>query len=97
MPVLTQKMTNEQFFMAVQDYELGMKERGILATLQAMPLGERFTVEGIAEAVRDGYPSILSGIRALESCGYLYRERIRDERGHVQGSEYRLYNDFGMR
>lgn len=96
MPVLTQKMTDEQFTAAIRDSELSMKERGILATLQAMPLGEHFTVEEMADAVRDGYPSIIVGIRSLESCGYLVRKRIRDERGHVQGSEYRLYNDYDL-
>lgn len=97
MPVLKQKMSAEEFADAMSDSSLSMKQRGILATLQNMPLDAEFTLEGIAESVADGYPSILSGIRALELGGYIDRIRLRDECGHVKGSEYRLYRDADMK
>lgn len=96
MPVLKQKMSADDFASAMADSNLSMKQRGILATLQAMPLDIEFTLEDIAESVTDGYPSILSGVRALELSGYLDRVRLRDAGGHVKGSEYRLYRDVDL-
>lgn len=75
----------------MSDEEMPMKVRGTLATLQSMEIGEDFTLESLSDTVPDGYTSILSYVRALERMEYLERTSVRNERGNVSYSEYRLY------
>lgn len=96
MPQMKKKLTANEFFNAVSDEKMPMKIRGTLATLQSMEIGEDFTLEQLAETVPDGYTSILSYVRALERMGYLERTSVRNERGNVTHSEYRLYCGRGL-
>lgn len=93
MPVVRQKLTAQQFFDAMHDERLGIKARGVLATLQTMEEGREFTLQELAESLPDSYPVILSNVRELENLGYLGRKSIYGENGRKCGSEYRLFND----
>lgn len=93
MPVMKRKLSAPEFFGAMQDGRLGIKERGILATLQTLDLNEQFSLEGIAANMKDGYPTIRTAVRNLEKLGYVERLGTYDEHGKKNGSEYRLYND----
>ena len=97
MPILTKKLEDGQLMSAMSDPRVPMKARGMLATLQNMEVGEEFTLEGMANAVPDGYTAILSAVRTLEDLGYLERRSIYGERGHITHSEYLLFADDGAR
>lgn len=93
MPTLRQKMTASEFFNALNDKRLSLKDRGVLATLQTMELGSEFSLEGISENIPDSYPVVLRSVRNLEDCGYIDRKGIYGDKGYKIGSEYRLVND----
>lgn len=91
MPVLMRKLKSHEFADAMSDDRMNMKTRGMLATLQSMDVGEKFTIEEMAENVPDGYPLLLSTVRNLENLGYVERVRVYGDRGYLTGSQYFLY------
>lgn len=90
MPTVTQKLTATQFFNAMKDETLSIKARGMLGTLQAMEIGEQFTLREMSEHMKAGYQSLLSATAELENKGYLVREPWHDREGKRAGMDYRL-------
>lgn len=90
MPVIGKRLSDGQFVAAMKDGRLPMKARGMLATLQTMDEGETFSVEEMAEGVKDGYTTLLGVLRTLERVGYLERRRVYNSKGVIDHSEYIL-------
>lgn len=96
MPVLKKKLSEAEFNQIVRDPRLSMKERGMLATLQAMSIGEEFSIEEMAKEVPDGYSSLLSMVRSLQMAGFVERRHVHGEDGHRNHTEYSLWADDWM-
>lgn len=63
------------------DSRLSFKARGILAYLLSQPDCWEIYVDNLINAGPDGRESVRSGLKELETYGYLERERINDEGG----------------
>ncbi len=69
---------------AVKDDGLSLKALGLLVKLLSFPDDWEFSENGLEKAFeKDGRTSIRSGLKELESAGYLTRKRVRDEKGHI--------------
>ena len=72
----------------VQDEKLSWKAKGLLLYLLSRPDDWQFYESDLMKRSTDGKDSLSSGLKELEKMGYLSRERIRNEKGHLQGYEY---------
>ena len=66
---------------ALADERLSYKARGLLAYMLSRPPGWTTSAERLAAKAKDGRDSVRSGLRELESLGYLHRERSHDDAG----------------
>lgn len=78
---------------ALRDDNLSLKARGLLVTMLSLPNNWKFSENGLCELFKkDGQASIRSGLKELESSGYLVRRRTRDDMGRVDGVEWIIYD-----
>lgn len=61
--------------------EISFKAKGLYAYIQSKPDSWEFSAERIAKQVKEGLPSIISGLKELETFGYLVRHRYQNNRG----------------
>ena len=77
---------------AIRDEELSLKALGLLVHLLSLPDNWEFSEDGLIKIFKkDGQASIRSGLKELESRGYLKRERNRDEKGRLISVEWTVY------
>lgn len=72
-----------------RDKDLGLKERGLLATMVSLPRDFEMTIPKLANFIGCGEKTVRSTLRALEQAGYLRREQTRDSNGRY-GYVYRM-------
>lgn len=77
----------------LRDMNLSNKTRGLLATMLSLPPNWNFTIEGLSAICKDGVDSIRSQLQELEKYGYLVRVRYRNEKGHLKGTEFFIYEE----
>lgn len=77
-------MSNHHF----RNSELSFKAMGLLSFMLSLPEDWDFSVEGLAHCAKDGRDSISTGLKELEQKGYLFRRKVRNERGHIVDVEY---------
>ena len=78
---------------ALRDDNLSLKARGLLVTMLSLPNNWKFSETGLCALFKkDGQASIRSGLKELESSGYLVRRRTRDDMGRVDGVEWIIYD-----
>ena len=74
---------------AIKDDRLSLKALGLLVKLLSFPDNWEFSENGLIELFKkDGQSSIRSGLKELEDCKYLFRERKRDEKGRIVSVEW---------
>ncbi len=79
---------------AIRDDSISLKALGLLVRLLSLPDDWEFSEEGLIKIFKkDGQASVRSGLKELESTGYLKRERKRDERGHMSSVEWTVYEN----
>jgi predicted transcriptional regulator len=59
----------------------------------SLPENWDFSINGLAEILPDGRSSVAEGLRKLEKCGYLTREKKRDEKGKIIDVDYIIYDE----
>lgn len=74
-----------------KDKRLSLKAKGLLVTMLSLPEEWNYTIEGLNTILKEGKDSIRGAISELEKCGYLVRNRFRDEKGRLQEIEYVVY------
>ena len=78
---------------ALRDDNLSLKARGLLVTMLSLPNNWKFSENGLCALFKkDGQSSIRSGLKELETSGYLVRRRTRDDRGRVDGVEWIIFD-----
>ena len=78
---------------ALRDDNLSLKARGLLVTMLSLPNNWKFSENGLCALFKkDGQASIRSGLKELESSGYLVRRLTRDDMGRVAGVEWIIYD-----
>ena len=76
---------------ALRDKRLSLKARGLLTTMMSLPDSWEFSENGLDKIFeKDGITSIKSGLKELESCGYLERSRSRDSLGMMRNAVWTI-------
>ncbi len=75
----------------LKNRKLTLKAKGLLSVMLSLPDTWDFTLSGLASINREGKDAIREAIKELENEGYVIRNRIRDERGLLRGTEYVIY------
>lgn len=69
---------------ALRDGRLSLKARGLLTTMISLPDNWKFSEIGLCAILpKDGQSAIRSGLKELESNGYLTRTRVRGSDGRI--------------
>lgn len=76
-----------------KDKTLSMKAKGLLCLMLSLPPTWEFSEVGLSKLSSDNITSIKSGLKELESAGYLRRERIRNEKGHLKSCIYHIFEE----
>ncbi|MCJ0870269.1 helix-turn-helix domain-containing protein [Streptomyces sp. AP-93] len=66
---------------------LSLTARGLLVTLLSLPDGTRATIDTITDQVEEGRRAVAKAFTALESAGYLRRERGQDPETGLWGTQ----------
>lgn len=74
----------------LRDERLSWKARGIFAYLWSQSASWSFYVTEVEKHAPDGKDSLLSGLRELEHYRYLTRKRVRDDQGHLRGTNWKI-------
>lgn len=77
----------------INDNSLSYKAKGIYLHLVSKPNGWDFYIDEIVKSSKDGKESVQSGLKELESAGYLKRTPAKSqENGKFTGYDYYIYN-----
>lgn len=74
----------------LQDINLSLKAKGLLALVMTLPDDWEFTINGIEHIIKEGRTSIYGAIDELKQCGYCVVTVIR-ENGVIKGNDYTFY------
>lgn len=77
----------------LKDRRLSYKAKGLLSEMLSLPPDWDYTLTGLAYIAADGVDSVRSAVKELESCGYLVRHQLRDDRGRMSENEYVVYEN----
>ena len=99
---ILRKDNKEQFTVVpqgiVRDKRLSLKDIGLLISMLSLPDNWEFSENGLEVIFEhDGQASIRTGLKKLEACGYLKRERVRGSDGRMKAVNWYLseYPVFG--
>jgi len=70
---------------------LSLKAKGLLSQMLSLPDTWDYTLSGLAHINREKVDAIREAVRELENAGYITRSRLRDEKGHLRGTEYVIH------
>jgi hypothetical protein len=70
---------------------ISLKAKGLFGYIQSKPDGWKFSIENIARQNKESLAAISSGIKELETFGYLERVKYQNQKGHW-GIEYILHD-----
>lgn len=74
-----------------KDKTLSMKAKGLLCLMLSLPPTWEFSEVGLSKLSKDNLTSVKTGLKELEQAGYLQRERIRNEKGHLKSCVYHVF------
>ena len=72
----------------LRDKSLSLKAKGLLSQMLSLPEDWDYTLAGLARINCEGRDAIRAAVSELEKAGYVTRSRIRNEKGHLLGTEY---------
>ena len=72
----------------LRDKNLSLKAKGLLSQMLSLPEDWDYTLAGLARINCEGRDAIRAAVGELEKAGYVTRSRVRNEKGHLQGTEY---------
>ena len=75
----------------LRNKNLSLKAKGLQSLMLSLPEDWDYTLKGLAAICGDGVDSISSALKELEKAGYVIRNRIRNERGQLTGTEYIIF------
>lgn len=80
----------------LKDKRLTLKAKGLMSVMLSLPENWDYTLRGLSAISKEGVDAISEAIKELERSGYVIRNRKRDERGRLSGTEYLIYEDCHM-
>lgn len=72
----------------LRNKELSLKAKGLLSQMLSLPEDWDYTLAGLARINCEGRDAIRAAVGELEKAGYVTRSRVRNEKGHLQRTEY---------
>ncbi|WP_353095706.1 DUF6017 domain-containing protein [Tissierella praeacuta] len=75
----------------LRNIELSLKAKGLLSLMLSLPENWDYTTKGLSMICKDGIDSINSGVKELETNGYVIRRRLRNEKGQLTTTEYTIF------
>ena len=85
MAVLKNRTKRENFLVVskifLQDANLSLAERGLLATMHSLPDDWDFTIKGMCRVLPDGEARISNALKGLRNKGYVSREQSKGDGG----------------
>lgn len=75
---------------SINDSGLYLADKGMLEYLWSKPDDWNFYAREVAKHQKDGIDGVNTALRHLEENGYLYRGRVRNEKGQLKGSKWLL-------
>ena len=80
----------------LKDNRLTLKAKGLMSVMLSLPENWDYTLRGLSAISKEGVDAISEAVKELERSGYVIRNRKRDERGRLSGTEYLIYEDCHM-
>ena len=77
----------------LKNKNLTLKAKGLMSLLLSLPDDWVHTLVGLAQISVEGVDAIRMAVHELEREGYVVRNRIRDEKGHLGEMEYVVYEN----
>ena len=77
----------------LRDTNLSIKARFILVFCLSLSDTWEYSIKGLAKVIGAGTDAISSGLKELQSHGYLERRMARDDRGRMRCTEYILHEN----
>lgn len=77
----------------IRDASLSWKARGIFTYLWSQPKDWDFYETEVMRHATDGRDGLRSGLKELETAGYLKRLRTRNENGQLSGSDWEISDE----
>ena len=77
----------------LRNTELSIKARFILIFCLSLSDTWEYSIKGLAKVIGAGTEAISSGLKELETHGYLTRQRTRGENGRLQNTDYILHEN----
>lgn len=75
----------------ILDSRLSFKAKGLLLYMLSRPDDWHFYESEFVDYASDGLYAVRSGLKELISCGYIKRERLRDELNQFCGFSYQVF------
>lgn len=70
---------------------LSLKAKGLLSQMLSLPDNWDYTLKGLSMINRESVDAIREAVKELEQAGYITRSRERNDRGHLMGTDYVIY------
>ncbi len=70
---------------------LSLKSKGLLSQMLSLPEDWDYTLKGLSMINRESVDAIREAVRELELAGYIARTRERNDKGHLKGSDYTIF------
>ena len=77
----------------LKNKNLTLKAKGLMSLLLSLPDDWVHTLSGLSQISVEGVDAIRMAVHELESEGYVIRNRIRNEKGHLTEMEYVVYEN----
>lgn len=74
--------------LTIEDKRLTLKAKGLMSVMLSLPENWDYTLRGLSAISKEGVDAISEAVKELERSGYVIRNRKRDERGRLSGTEY---------
>ena len=75
----------------LRNKELSLKAKGLLSQMLSLPEDWDYTLAGLSFINREKIDAIREAVKELERAGYIVRSRERDEKGHLRGADYVIF------
>ena len=75
----------------LRNTNLSLRAKGLLSLMLSLPESWDYSLVGLSKISKEGVSAISSALKELEQEGYLVRQRMRNMKGHLIGTEYTIY------
>ena len=75
----------------LRNENLSLKSKGLLSQMLSLPENWDYTLKGLSMINQESIDCIREAVRELERAGYIQRIRERNDKGHLKGTDYTIF------